>query len=735
MGAVGSSKWSARRGRAEGSVARVPALRWLRARRAREDARLGIRRGHPREPRVVVHGLGRADAERGPKRVGEEARVAETRCFVGRVGDGDDGEVRGDVVDAEGVVLGAARQEAHAVGAPTNALQKVVVGVVRAGRGPGGRPRGRRGARTRWSASGARSARTKPRRRRPARGTTRRRPGRPRAGPARTPGTPTRASRAPSPGPRRRRGVAESVRAARRSRGSRRGRSRRRVARAPVFATLLRTTTISKTRAQRAPPRRREAPVATTGERASLSRRVSMAVKPVAAPPPPRRDVEDRAGTLQGQLRALSEAVLRGADDARSRASTSGRDARARDAAVRRLQGRAFEVLLRLDATVDAGKPPTAAERAENNALRLGTHLLAMRARGAGDAADVLERLVDAFASRPTALLPHTPYTDAGPTPRRARAPVRPRSPTGRARQIQPRIRVRRERPATRTRTRRRDVHRRTRRHRRVTPRPRGDGSRGARRRREPRRARNRAKPRAPHDRARLAATNAARVTIPSLAIPSRDDTRRRATRRARVRVAQSHPRVYSRVDAPFRAPRRWIRRRRRRRRRPPRFPRIHPTSRWTRRRARARSRSERSRLDRTVAGSIPRRTVRSSTRFPRRTVRSSTRFPRRTVRSSARSRDREFRRNDARTKTRWTCASPYRRAARVGSWTRRGSRIVARATSSPRSARIRTIRTRPRTLRKRGTFGATRRRRLPTQKATRRRGWRRRRPRLLRTL
>ena len=35
------------------------------------------------------------------------------------------------------------------------------------------------------------------------------------------------------------------------------------------------------------------------------------------------------------------------------------------------------------------------------------------------------------------------------------------------------------------------------------------------------------------------------------------------------MRVAQSHPRVYSRVDAPFRAQRRWIRRRRRRRRRP----------------------------------------------------------------------------------------------------------------------------------------------------------------------
>ena len=175
--------------------------------------------------------------------------------------------------------------------------------------------------------------------------------------------------------------------------------------------------------------------MATTGERASLSRRVSMAVKPVAAPPPPRRDVEDRAGTLQGQLRALSEAVLRGADDARSRASTSGRDARARDAAVRRLQGRAFEVLLRLDATVDAGKPPTAAERAENNALRLGTHLLAMRARGAGDAADVLERLVDAFAARPTALLPHTPYTDAGPTPRaRAHPSGRDRRPGARDR-------------------------------------------------------------------------------------------------------------------------------------------------------------------------------------------------------------------------------------------------------------------------------------------------------------
>ena len=273
--------------------------------------------------------------------------------------------------------------------------------------------------------------------------------------------------------------------------------------------------------------------MATTGERASLSRRVSMAVKPVAAPPPPRRDVEDRAGTLQGQLRALSEAVLRGADDARSRASTSGRDARARDAAVRRLQGRAFEVLLRLDATVDAGKPVPAAERAENNALRLGTHLLAMRARGAGDAADVLERLVDAFASRPTALLPHTPYTDAGPTPRaRAHPSGRDRRPGARDRSNHgfeydandPRREPERdaetsieEHDATVAlllalagtgREARDDV-----------------ANRGA-----PATAQ---KPRAPRDRvrSRLAATNAARVTIPSLAIPSRDDTA--AARRA----------------------------------------------------------------------------------------------------------------------------------------------------------------------------------------------------------
>ena len=272
--------------------------------------------------------------------------------------------------------------------------------------------------------------------------------------------------------------------------------------------------------------------MATTGERASLSRRVSMAVKPVAAPPPPRRDVEDRAGTLQGQLRALSEAVLRGADDARSRASTSGRDARARDAAVRRLQGRAFEVLLRLDATVDAGKPPTATERAENNALRLGTHLLAMRARGAGDAADVLERLVDAFASRPTALLPHTPYTDAGPTPRaRAHPSGRDRRPGARDRSNHgfeydandPRREPERdaetsieEHDATVAlllalagtgREGRDDV-----------------ANRGA-----PGTAQN--LERLTIAFGRLAATDAARVTIPSLAIPSRDDTA--AARRA----------------------------------------------------------------------------------------------------------------------------------------------------------------------------------------------------------
>ena len=259
---------------------------------------------------------------------------------------------------------------------------------------------------------------------------------------------------------------------------------------------------------------------------------MSMAVKPVAAPPPPRRDVEDRAGTLQGQLRALSEAVLRGADDARSRASTSGRDARARDAAVRRLQGRAFEVLLRLDATVDAGKPPTAAERAENNALRLGTHLLAMRARGAGDAADVLERLVDAFASRPTALLPHTPYTDAGPTPR-ARA-----HPSGRDR-----------RPGARDRSNHGFEY--------DANDPRREPERDAETSIEEhdatvalllalagtgREARddvaNRGAPanaqkieRLTIAFGRLAATNAARVTIPSLAIPSRDDTA--AARRA----------------------------------------------------------------------------------------------------------------------------------------------------------------------------------------------------------
>ena len=388
-----------------------------------------------------------------------------------------------------------------------------------------------------------------------------------------------------------------------------------------VFATELRTTTISKTRAQRAPPRSSEAPVATTGERASLSRRVSMAVKPVAAPPP-RRDVEDRAGTLRGQLRALSEAVLRGADDARSRASTSGRDARARDAAVRRLQGRAFEVLLRLDATVDAGKPPTAAERARRTTPSASAPISSPCARAAPATPPTSSNASWTPSPRDPPRSFRTRRTPT-PDPRLARARTRPAAIADRAPETDPTTdSVRRAGPAPSARTRRRDVHRRTRRHRRVTPRPRGYGSRGARRRREPRRARTAQNlERLSSAFARLAATDA----------DSRDDTAaaRRAERAcawlslAPASILESTPR-FGRRDEGFAAAEDVVV--------APALPRFGSDVEMDAPPRGGRSRSERSRLDRTVAGSIARRTLRSSARFPRRTVR-----------SSARSRDREF--------------------------------------------------------------------------------------------
>ena len=192
----------------EGSVARVPQLR---ARRAREDAHPGIRRGHPREPRVVVHGLGRADAERGPKRVGEEARVAETRCFVGRVGGwgrrrGPRGcRRRGRCCPRRRTSGGTRRRGSNE--RPSKSC--------RGGRSRGEGPGGARAAGAERELGGQRQARG--RRARSRGGDVQRaerhdvdRVARGSSGPARTPGTPTRASRAPSPGPRRRRGVAES---------------------------------------------------------------------------------------------------------------------------------------------------------------------------------------------------------------------------------------------------------------------------------------------------------------------------------------------------------------------------------------------------------------------------------------------------------------------------------------------------------------------------------------------
>ena len=153
---------------------------------------------------------------------------------------------------------------------------------------------------------------------------------------------------------------------------------------------------------------------------------------PVVEPPPaPRRAVADRAGPLQGQLRALSARLLLRQTPAPSAAAPGGRHHRQRrgatdaddddhaatTAAVSRMQRRAFEVLLRLDKDVSIAELASPAERHESNALKLGGALLSLRVRGDNAAADLLEGLADAFVVRRTVFLPATPYTDVGPLP------------------------------------------------------------------------------------------------------------------------------------------------------------------------------------------------------------------------------------------------------------------------------------------------------------------------------
>ena len=155
-----------------------------------------------------------------------------------------------------------------------------------------------------------------------------------------------------------------------------------------------------------------------------------MAPSAVEPPPPPRRRVADRAGTLQGQLRALSAKVLQTTTFSSSDAGAKGgfgvgliggrlgghhlreRGGPEEDAAVSRMQRRALEVLLRVDrdtkkddksggvgvgvakvrkvkvllnTNADAGEG-----RNESNSLKLGGILLAMRTRGDGAAADLM---------------------------------------------------------------------------------------------------------------------------------------------------------------------------------------------------------------------------------------------------------------------------------------------------------------------------------------------------------
>lgn len=148
--------------------------------------------------------------------------------------------------------------------------------------------------------------------------------------------------------------------------------------------------------------------------------------KAVEPPPRPRRDVTDRAGTLQGQLRALATQTMRRSRSS-ARASTSSSGARAEDgdvdaANVTKLQRRALEVLLRMDKDVKVNEPSSAEERAEANSLRLGAALLRMRGKGDGDGADLLEGLHDAFMGRRSAYLPRTPFADGAGGPHPARA-------------------------------------------------------------------------------------------------------------------------------------------------------------------------------------------------------------------------------------------------------------------------------------------------------------------------
>jgi hypothetical protein len=140
---------------------------------------------------------------------------------------------------------------------------------------------------------------------------------------------------------------------------------------------------------------------------------------------PPRRGVADRAGTLQGQLRALAARVLQLEVEASNGTATAGSGAggagfgsgRRRNlersegsdaATVSRLSRRALEVLLRQDKDVTVTKF-SAAERTESNSLKLGAILFAVRRRGDAAAADLVEGLADAFAARDTAFLPATP--------------------------------------------------------------------------------------------------------------------------------------------------------------------------------------------------------------------------------------------------------------------------------------------------------------------------------------
>ena len=117
--------------------------------------------------------------------------------------------------------------------------------------------------------------------------------------------------------------------------------------------------------------------------------------KAVEPPPRPRRDVADRAGTLQGQLRALARQTLTHSRSSTSASGGRGEAAEVDATRVTRLQRRALEVLLRMDKDVEVKEPSSAEERAEANSLRLGAALLRMRGKGHGDAADLLAHFED----------------------------------------------------------------------------------------------------------------------------------------------------------------------------------------------------------------------------------------------------------------------------------------------------------------------------------------------------